>query len=324
MTWEELIVKAEEHAEAAGVPAEQLQQPKVRETALVTFRRKGSVATARFHLDSVTGELISAVFSGPDAGPRTTGKQFSKSAQRVLALASEESRRVGCDHVGSDHLLLALLVYGEGRAAAMLLSAGLSAEAVRHRIATIGSAAEVPSNGYGPSIRSVLRLSSQHAETLGASELEPEHFALGLLDKADGPAMSLLRHFTVDTERLKTSLLTFMKTACMLILSGLVLCGCSQEQASSAGPAIDLVRAGKDTTWSNGYVLHVTKRDGASLEGVTISAKLPNGQTQAFSADTATLSGVPNATDDSSVMVTLHGAKMGGVTVGEYPIALHK
>jgi ATP-dependent Clp protease ATP-binding subunit ClpA len=77
----------------------------------------------------------------------------------------------------------------------------------RHRIATIGSAAEVPSNGYGPSIRNVLRLSSQHAETLGDSEIEPERFALGLLDKADGPAINLLRHFTVDTERLKTLLL---------------------------------------------------------------------------------------------------------------------
>jgi hypothetical protein len=86
---------------------------------------------------------------------------------------------------------------------------------------------------------------------------------------------------------------------------------------------MDLVQAGKDTTWRDGYVLHVTKRDGTSLEGVTISAKLPTGQTQTFSADTATLSAVPNA-DDSSVMVTLHGAKMGGVTVGEYPIALHK
>lgn len=132
-----------------------------------------------------------------------------------------------------------------------------------------------------------------------------------------------------------------MKTILTILLSGLLLCGCSQKQTTSTdtpkdatpadtakqaptGPAIDLVQAGKDTTWRDGYVLHVTKRHGTSLEGVTISAKLPTGQTQTFSADTATLSAVPNATDDSSVMVTLHNAKMGGATVGEYPIALHK
>jgi len=207
MTWEELIAKAEEHAKTAGIPVEQLHKPKVRETALVSFISKSTRATAKFQLDAVTGELISAQFSGPEFTPKPAGKQFSKSAQRVLALANEESRRVGCDHVGSDHLLLGLLVYGEGVGAAMLSSAGLTAEAVRDRIRTIGSAAEVASNGYGPSIRNILRLSSIYAETLGHPEIEPEHFVLGLLDKIDGPAMSLFRYFAIDVEQAKTSLL---------------------------------------------------------------------------------------------------------------------
>jgi hypothetical protein len=210
MTWEELIAKAEEHARAAGIPVERLHEPKVRETALVSFRGKNSTATAKFQLDAITGELISAEFSGPEFAPKATGKQFSKRAQRVLALASQESRRMGCEHVGSDHLLLGLLVYGEGSGAAALSNAGLTAEAVRLRITALGSTAEVALNGYGPSMRNVLRLSSQHAETLGHSEIEPEHFVLGLLDKADGPAMSLFRHFAVDTERVKMALLQKM------------------------------------------------------------------------------------------------------------------
>jgi ATP-dependent Clp protease ATP-binding subunit ClpC len=209
MTWEELIAKAEEHAKAAGISVEQLHKPKVRETALVAFISTGSTGTARFHLDASTGELISAEFSGPGfISPKATGKQFSKRAQRVLALASEESRRMGCEHVGSDHLLLGLMVYGEGSWAPMLSSAGLTAEVVRLRIATIGSTAEVAaSSGYVPSMSNVLRLSYRHAETLGDSEIEPEHFVLGLLDKVDGPAMSLFRHFSVDVERVKKSLL---------------------------------------------------------------------------------------------------------------------
>jgi len=207
MTWEELIAKAEEHARTAGIPVEQLHKPKVRETALVSFTSKRSTSMARFHVDAITGDLISAEFSGNEFTPNVTGKQFSKRAQRVLALASEESRRMGCEHVGSDHLLLALLVDGEGSGAAVLSTAGLTAEAVRLRITTIGSTAEVASNGYGPSMRDILRLSSQHADTLGDPEIEPEHFALGLLDKVDGPAMSLFRHFAVDIKRVKTSLL---------------------------------------------------------------------------------------------------------------------
>ena len=92
----------------------------------------------------------------------------------------------------------------------MLLSAGLTSEAVRARILAIGSAAEVATNGYGPSLRNILRLSSLYAETLGGPEIEPEHFVLGLLDKVDGPAMSLFGHFSVDTERVKTSLVQRM------------------------------------------------------------------------------------------------------------------
>lgn len=172
MTWEELIAKAEEHARKAGIPVERLHKPKVRETALVTFLGKDSKATTKLHLDATTGELISAESPGPESTPRVTGKQFSKRAQRVLELASEESRGLGCEHVGGDHLLLGLLAYGEGSGVAVLSSVGLTAEAVRLRITAIGSTAEVATNEYGPSIRNVLQLSCQHAETLGRPEIQ--------------------------------------------------------------------------------------------------------------------------------------------------------
>jgi hypothetical protein len=207
MTWEELIAKAEEHARKAGIPAEKLQNPKVRETALVSFRRKSSKAIlASFHLDAITGKLIGSEIPGPEFAPNITGKQLSKTAQRVLELASEEAGRMGCDHVGSEHLLLALLAFGQGIGASVLLAAGLTAEAVRQRIAAIGCTAEVASAGYGPSMRNVLWLSSQHADTLGDLKIEPEHFILGLLNKADGPAMSLFRHFAVNPRRVRISL----------------------------------------------------------------------------------------------------------------------
>ena len=210
MTWEELIATAEEHAKTAGIPVERLHKPRVRETALVSFISKPSRSTAKFLLDAVTGELISAEFCGPEFTPKGEGKQFSKRAQQVLALASEESRSMGCKHVGSDHLLLGLLVDGDGSGAAVRSSAGLTAEAVRRRIMAVGSTAEVASNGYGPSMRNVLLLSSQHAERLGNREIEPEHFVLGLLDRDDGPAMSLLRQFAIDIEKVRTSLLQKM------------------------------------------------------------------------------------------------------------------
>jgi hypothetical protein len=57
--------------------------------------------------------------------------------------------------------------------------------------------------------------------------------------------------------------------------------------------------------------------------------KLPSGKMQTISADTATLSIVPNAPDNKSVMVTFHNPKLqvdsqSSAINGDYPLALHE
>ena len=105
---------------------------------------------------------------------------------------------------------------------------------------------------------------------------------------------------------------TLVRNAFAILLpSGLLLLyGCSHKQASLSGSAIDRVQVG-DTIWYKGATvctLHVTKRDGPSLEGISVSAKLPTGQTQTIRADTATL--YPNATNDKSIIIAFDKAKM--------------
>ena len=102
-----------------------------------------------------------------------------------------------------------------------------------------------------------------------------------------------------------------MKTTLTILLSGLLLCGCSQKQATSARPAIDLVEAGQDIAWQGGYVLHVAKRDGTSLEGILITKTASDGEKTTITADTGTLSpgSVGNATDDNTVQIALQNAK---------------
>ena len=122
-----------------------------------------------------------------------------------------------------------------------------------------------------------------------------------------------------------------MKNTLSLLLLGLLLCGCSQKHASSTAstvPAIDLIQPDNDTSWTYFSNLHVTKRNGDSLEGVTITFKSPeptfNG-TQTLTADTATLSAVTNVTDGSEVIITLHNAKtLEGSPFGEVRLVLQK
>ena len=142
--------------------------------------------------------------------------------------------------------------------------------------------------------------------------------------------MKAIFFMTRAAEKLSNRLVgcyNFMKNTFALLLTGLLLCGCSQKHR-----AIDLIQTGKDTTWDSGAVLHVTKRDGYSLQGVRFTAQSVKGETNVITADTATLSPVPFATDGRSVMITFHNAtsqttsQTGTETkvIGESSIPLHE
>ena len=108
-----------------------------------------------------------------------------------------------------------------------------------------------------------------------------------------------------------------MKHTLTIILSGLLLCGCSQRQATPAKqtaqsyPALNLIEDGKDSIWG-GWVLRVAKRDGASLEGVQVSETLSDGQKETITAHAGTVQPVVSAwvTNDSAVTIYLSNAKI--------------
>jgi len=75
------------------------------------------------------------------------------------------------------------------------------------------------------------------------------------------------------------------------------------SQATSAHPLIDLVEAGKDLAWGNGWIMHVAKREGSSLEGIRIVIKAPDGQEKTLVAETGMVSKGP---DDNSVKLILY------------------
>ncbi len=129
----------------------------------------------------------------------SVAKQFSEAAQTVLAFANKESKRLHCDHVASEHLLLGVLVYGQGVGCSVLVNAGLLFDSVRSHIASAEVTPEVAMHGYRPSVHGVFRRSLAHADALVHPKIEPEHLVLGLLDETEGGAFRLLQHFGVDT-----------------------------------------------------------------------------------------------------------------------------
>ena len=138
-------------------------------------------------------------------------KPLSKRAQKVLLLANRESKRFRSPHIASEHLLLGALAYRSRTVSRTLRSAGLALGALRSHIAQVGSASEVASHGYGPSMHGVLRRAWQHSEGLSHQQIEPEHLVLGVLDETDGGAARALRHFSVDIRTTKQHIIRLMR-----------------------------------------------------------------------------------------------------------------
>jgi hypothetical protein len=121
--------------------------------------------------------------------------------KKVIEISFEEARRMGHNYVGTEHLLLGLLIEGEGIAAhvlkdlgvtldrvrpeiARLVAVGHSAEQaplVRPRVTQVVGAAELP---LGPDLADVLRFASVLARAEGEAAVGLEHLQRATSDPA--------------------------------------------------------------------------------------------------------------------------------------------
>ena len=116
-----------------------------------------------------------------------------------------------------------------------------------------------------------------------------------------------------------------MKYTHLILLSSLLVFGCSKKQETPTSSAKDVIQTGTDTVWGDS-VLHVTKRDGNSLEGVSVTTKSSTGKIQTISADTATFSLAPVAKD--YVILVFKNAKLktdtASAELGEQQVGLQR
>src|SRR5438445_2732102 len=97
-------------------------------------------------------------------------ERFTDRARRVVVLAQEETRLLGHDYIGTEHLLLGLLREGEGVAARVLSSLEVQAADVYHRVRELvgeGRAAPVGHIPFTPRAKKVLELALRESHQLG-------------------------------------------------------------------------------------------------------------------------------------------------------------
>ena len=122
-------------------------------------------------------------------------ERFTDRARHVVVLAQEESRLLGHNYIGTEHLLLGLLAEREGVAARALRSLDITLDAAREQVREIiGPGAQEPRGHipFTPRAKKILELSLREALKLGSEVIGTEHLLLGLVDEGAGVGAQIL------------------------------------------------------------------------------------------------------------------------------------
>src|SRR5947208_1428907 len=111
-------------------------------------------------------------------------ENFTPHAEQVLALSGKEAERFNHNFVGTEHLLLAIISFGQGTAFNVLGKMGVDVSKVRTEIENlIGRGPDQKMFGaipYTPRAKKVLALAAKEAKSLNHNFVGTEHILLGL------------------------------------------------------------------------------------------------------------------------------------------------
>ncbi|OUC92363.1 Clp protease [Streptosporangium minutum] len=140
-------------------------------------------------------------------------ERFTDRARRVVVLAQEEARRLGHNHIGTEHLLLGLLTEEDGVAGRALRASGIGHRQVRSDVEEIiGQGGEIPPSHipFTPRAKKVLELSLREALNLHHNYIGTEHILLGLIREGEGVAAQALTKQGARLEAVRAQVITLI------------------------------------------------------------------------------------------------------------------
>ena len=138
-----------------------------------------------------------------------SNEKFTQRAEVAIEKARLSAGALGHSYVGTEHLLLGILVEQEGLGARILRQRGLEEDALRRRIAErCGKGAPgVPPQGLSSHARFAVERAAAEATALCRGYIGTEHLLLGILRQPDCGGAVLLRQSGLDLNDLYTDVL---------------------------------------------------------------------------------------------------------------------
>ena len=138
---------------------------------------------------------------------------FTEKARRVLEIAQEEAKNFKHRSVGSEHLLLALVIEENGIGGKALRELGADEEEIREEIEQIEGFGTVNSYAvdaylpYSPRTKQLFEFASEEAKKIGAPMIGTEHLLLGILRDRDIFASRIINNIGINLQKLRQTLL---------------------------------------------------------------------------------------------------------------------
>ena len=131
---------------------------------------------------------------------------YSKSANQVLEIAREQAKNFHNRYIGTEHILLALVIESDGDAGKILRSWNLTPVAVREEIERYtgyGSAANTDYMEISPRLNLALDYAKRVADQGGYREIQTNHILLGLVASEQVLSAMILKNLNVDLMHLR-------------------------------------------------------------------------------------------------------------------------
>jgi hypothetical protein len=143
----------------------------------------------------------------PAGGPLSSWPdRVTDTVRAAMVVAQEESRYLGHNYVGNEHLLLGLLAQTDGIAADVLSGLGVTRQAIVSRTRDVhgaGSPRHWEALGVTPRLKRALELARAEARRLGHECVGTEHLLLGIARLDEGVGARLLRELGAPPARVR-------------------------------------------------------------------------------------------------------------------------
>jgi hypothetical protein len=167
--------------------------------------------------ESVARRLLGRLPQQRREGRKLLFRRFTTRARATVVHAQAAARRLGHNHIGTEHLLLGILQEPESIAAKALAEMGVTAEAVEAAVVEeIGRGHETVSGHipFTPRAKKVLQLSLREALSMGHNYIGTEHMLLAIEREKDGVAAQILVRCGVEPGRARQAIHRMLGPAC--------------------------------------------------------------------------------------------------------------